>query len=184
MLIEHVLSSDQHELIEVLRIEMSNLLDLRDCNATTLEIVDSGRALLLEMPTFSKLWAEEYHVIHHLDATPCAHTLESHNICVNTSRANNCMTSRVLMMLPDDHRCTTDFSSACTMEDGHVKTKQIRQAVFDKGIEGPLRPFTRQQVQPLVWQVRLAHDERKVLVDKAVVDTEGLMEAFAGAKLR
>ena len=182
-ILENKPSLDGKELIQVLRIEVPHVTDLRDLSRFTLNVVNSGQALLLERPTYSKVWMDIYQKYQDKEDILCGLTKISHDIRVNKARENSWTMTKVLMKLPEGEHCTFDLSSKCTMGDGPVEKTEARQVEFDTYLPALDGLYTDGLlVQPLVWHVRLANVERKVL--KVVTKTEDLYSPFSGMSIK
>ena len=175
------ISDDGNEIISVLYIQMPHLIDIRDHDRVELEIVNSGRALLLTRPTVSKVFEDEFHLYQAEEENPKESTQGSHDVSINRAREMGWRTTKILMTLPNQGICTADCTSDCKMRDG-VVNKKIRLVDFETIQDGIPKEYSLQRVQPVNWCVRLAHVERKVLKIKSQAKS-GLEEAFAGMKL-
>lgn len=173
--LENMRSECGREMIQVLRIEVPHLIDIRDLNNWTLSIVLEGRALLLTRPTYSKVYTDNYDLYMGTELNPCDRTQDSQSIRVNRAKENEgWSTTEVLMWLPDDDCCTVDMTATCIMKEGIVGGKQCRQVHFNAKVESKKQGTVKlpAMVQPLVWKVRLANVEKKVLVLNEEIDTD------------
>jgi hypothetical protein len=86
----------------------------------SLTIVNSGRALVLGVPTFEKLWADKFHLVQRGELVPCSIEKQEHDVLVTTTKERDWMITTTLMILPDEYQVTADLSGAMNMKDGLV----------------------------------------------------------------
>lgn len=178
------------ELIDILQFN-TTIPDMRDFQENTgISIVNSGRALLVEVPTFNKFVTDDYDLIHAKVRkgkdgkpieVPCPIEKEQVDVAVTLHKRNNWMIRTVLLKLPGAFRVTADLSSNCSMQDGPIpRANQKIRPIF---LSTNAASFPDQTVAPWASFLRIFDPDaetKKLKLDDEEEEDDSLDAMLAG----
>lgn len=174
------------ELIDLLKVTLPVVIDLRDFKMYSAYVVLDGKGLLVTMPSVSHYMLHDYEEMFGLETKRCHRTEEAYTVAINNIRANHArLVKRALLLFPDGMRCSAE-SSATTPSSTDQKVKMVLRdlRITDKIKLGKAMTKVTQRFCPGSWVLRILDDNRRLLkLDKNEGDDDDLETAFAGMNM-
>jgi hypothetical protein len=179
--ITDVKASNGMELIDMIKIMLPHVVDLRDFSKYQAHLVLKGKALLIQQPTLPYYLLHEHEELLLTEKDKCVRTEQAHSVHANRVLEDSSrLVKSTLLVFPPGVLCSVDFTTAASATDGH-KVKLYLRSLSTNSKLGTNDKETSQTFVPCYWLMRVLEDDRRLLkLDSAGTGGDTLEDAMQG----
>jgi hypothetical protein len=178
--IENVSTGD--ELIDIVKIIMPHVIDLRDFKHYSGHVVLNGQGFMISRPTVPHYLLYDYEELFGKEKKRCARTEEKYKVEVNDIIASPArQVKRILLLFPDGMTCNADMGATTPSSIDQKVNLILRPLAIDTTVKkGSAMVVENQSFCPGYWALRVINDNRRILKRDEEGDDDDLEKAFAG----
>lgn len=156
-----VVTEDGSEVINVIRVTLPHVVDIRDYIKYKAQLVDDGRALLVRVPAVPFYLLHEHKTLFATEIVPCLRTEQSHAVHANAILDDESRQMKTtLLRFPDGIMCSNDFSAGTHLSGEQKVSTTLRTIAGTCNIEQREWPQT---FTPVNWTLRILDKRRRFL---------------------
>lgn len=157
-----MISSDQKEIIDSLKIILPHLGDIRDFEKCQAHVVNEGKAVLVTVPSLPHYFLNNFDLFYEKD--PCEQLETNHEVMATEILDDPSRTVKnVLLKLPPGMVVTNDFSSTAAITDGEKSRLYLRVLDCPSEIGKEKKQELVQKFFPCFWLFRIIDEKRRWL---------------------
>lgn len=170
---------NNNELIDVIKVQIPHVADLRDFELYSLHVVLKGRALLLQQPSVPFFMLHEQEDVFRMEKERCIRQEQVQTIAVNSILEDpRRQVRKTLIYLPDGMRVSANLSEK--IMDGEKCTLNLRAMNKSVDVGKIKKKKYHHSFHPCFWYVRTIGESRKMLKITKTASFDELDQAFGG----